>query len=184
MVYQQSPAFWGPVTVFMEDSSSTNWGTLSGWVQHITFIVLLLISCLVVFYTLRPQNARLPCPSLSPWVCSNSCPLSQWCHPTISSSVTPFSSCPQSFPASGSFLLYFYYYYISSTSDRQVLDPRVWGPLFYITLIKRNLRSDRGRKTTLTPGWWWVGIKDWKSQQEPRWKEENSRTVWSKAGWI
>ena len=48
------------------------------------------------------QHARLLCPSLSPRVCSNSCPLSQWCHPTISSSVTVFS-CPQSFPASGSF---------------------------------------------------------------------------------
>ena len=44
-----------------------------------------------------------PCPSLSPRVCSNSCPLSQWCHPTISSSVAHFSSCLQSFPASGSF---------------------------------------------------------------------------------
>ena len=56
--------------------------------------------------TLRPhelQHSRLPCPSLSPWVCSNSCPLSQWCHPTISFSVALFSSCPQSFPASGSF---------------------------------------------------------------------------------
>ena len=41
--------------------------------------------------------------SFALWVCSNSCPLSQWCHPTISSSVVPFSSCPQSFPASGSF---------------------------------------------------------------------------------
>ena len=51
----------------------------------------------------RLQHARLPCPSLSPGVCSNSCPLSQWCHPTISSSVAPFSSCLQSFPASGSF---------------------------------------------------------------------------------
>ena len=51
------------------------------------------------------QHARLPCPSPSPGVCSNSCPLSQWCHPTISSSVIPFSSCPQSFPASGSFLM-------------------------------------------------------------------------------
>ena len=51
----------------------------------------------------RLQHARLPCPSPSPRVCSNSCPLSQWCHPTISSSVTPFSSCPQSFSASGSF---------------------------------------------------------------------------------
>ena len=49
------------------------------------------------------QHARLPCPSLSPKVCSNSCPLSQWCHPTNSSSVSPFSSCPQSFPVSGSF---------------------------------------------------------------------------------
>ena len=49
------------------------------------------------------QHTRLPCPSLSPGACSDSCPLSQWCHPTISSSVVPFSSCPQSFPASGSF---------------------------------------------------------------------------------
>ena len=49
------------------------------------------------------QHTRLPCPSLYPRVCSNSCPLSQWCHPTISSSVAPFSSCPQSFPVSRSF---------------------------------------------------------------------------------
>ena len=49
------------------------------------------------------QHARPPCPSPTPRVYSNSCPLSQWCHPTISSSVVPFSSCPQSFPASGSF---------------------------------------------------------------------------------
>ena len=49
------------------------------------------------------QHARLPCPSTSPRVCSNSCPLSQWCHTTISSSVASFSSRPQSFPASGSF---------------------------------------------------------------------------------
>ena len=49
------------------------------------------------------QHARLPCPSSIPRVYSNSCPLSQWCHPTIPSSVIPFSSCLQSFPASGSF---------------------------------------------------------------------------------
>ena len=56
--------------------------------------------------SLRPhrlQHARLPCPSLSPRVCSNSCPLSQWRHPAISSPVVPFSSCLQSFPASVSF---------------------------------------------------------------------------------
>ena len=46
------------------------------------------------------QHARLPCPSLYPRACSNSCPLSQWYHPTISSSVAPFSSCPQFFPVS------------------------------------------------------------------------------------
>ena len=57
--------------------------------------------------SLRPhrlQHARLPRPSLSPGVCSNSCPLSQWYYPTISSSVTLFSSCLQSLSASGSFL--------------------------------------------------------------------------------
>ena len=49
------------------------------------------------------QHARLPCPSLFPGICSKSCPLSQWYHPTISSSVVPFSSCLQFFPASGFF---------------------------------------------------------------------------------
>ena len=58
------------------------------------------------------QHSRLLCPSLSPGVCSNSCPLSQWCYLTISSSVVPFSSCPQSFPASRSFLM-------NNNSDRQ-----------------------------------------------------------------
>ena len=51
------------------------------------------------------QHTRLPCPSPTPGACSNSCSSSQWCHPTISSSVIPFSSCLQSFPASGSFLI-------------------------------------------------------------------------------
>ena len=50
-----------------------------------------------------PQHTSPPCPSATPGACSNWCPLSQWCHPTISSSVVPFSSCRQSFPASGSF---------------------------------------------------------------------------------
>ena len=50
-----------------------------------------------------PQHTRLPCPSPTPGAYSNSCPLCRWCHPTISSSVVPFSSCLQFFPASGSF---------------------------------------------------------------------------------
>ena len=63
-------------------------------------------SHLVASNSLRPhglQHTRLPCPSPTPRPCSNSCPLSQQCHPTISSSVIPFSSCLQSFPASRSF---------------------------------------------------------------------------------
>ena len=63
-------------------------------------------SCSVISDSLWPhrlQHTRLPCPSPTPRACSNSCPLSWWCHPNISSSVVPFSSCPQSFPASGSF---------------------------------------------------------------------------------
>ena len=51
----------------------------------------------------EPQHARPPCPSLTPGVHPNPCPSSRWCHPAISSSVIPFSSFPQSFPASGSF---------------------------------------------------------------------------------
>ena len=63
-------------------------------------------SCSVMSSSLQShglQHARLPCPSPTPEVCSNSCPSSQWCYPTISLSVVPFSSCLQSFPASGSF---------------------------------------------------------------------------------
>ena len=67
---------------------------------------LLLFSCLILFGSLQPhglQYTRLPSLLPSLGVCSNSCPLSQWCHPTISSSVIPFSSCPQSFQHQGLF---------------------------------------------------------------------------------
>ena len=72
----------------------------------VTDWMLLLFRHQVVSNSLQPQglqHTRLPCPSSFPGVCSNSCPSSQWCHPTITSSIDPFSSCPQSFPASGSF---------------------------------------------------------------------------------
>ena len=67
---------------------------------------MLLFSLSVVSDSLQPhglQHARLSCPSPSPRACSNSCPLSGWCHPTILSYINPFSSCPQSFPASRTF---------------------------------------------------------------------------------
>ena len=69
-------------------------------------VKLLLFSCPVVSGSLQPhglQHARPPCPSPTPEVHSNACPWSRWWHPTISSSVVPFSSCLQFFPASGSF---------------------------------------------------------------------------------
>ena len=69
--------------------------------------IVLLFSHPVISNSLRPhglQHAGLPCPSPTPRAYSNSCPLSRWCHPTLSSSVVPFSSHLQSFPASGSVL--------------------------------------------------------------------------------
>ena len=79
-----------------------------GWIGRLglTYICSVQFSHSVMSICLWPhglQHARLPCPSPTPRACPNSCPLSQWCHPTISSSVIPFSSCLQSFPASESF---------------------------------------------------------------------------------
>ena len=81
----------------------------------------------VVSDSLRPhesQQARPPCPSPTPGGHPDSCPLSQWCHPAILSSVVPFSSCPQSLPASESFpmsQILFFFTYISSGSQHHVL---------------------------------------------------------------
>ena len=103
-------------------SSSAKWGNLL-CLPHRK--LLLLFSHSVLSNSLWPhglQHARLPCPSLSPRACSNSCPLSRWCHPTISSSVAPFS-CLQSFPASGSFPVSWLY----------ALWPKYWSFSFSIS---------------------------------------------------
>ena len=78
------------------------------WMHRMFRQVSLLFGHSVMSDSLQPhgvQHASLPCPPPSPGICSNSCPLSQWCYSTISSSVIPFSSCLHSFPASGSFLM-------------------------------------------------------------------------------
>ena len=78
----------------------------AGRVQIFSLSGLVQFSHSVVSDSLQPprlQHARPPCPSTTPGACSSSCPLSQWCHPTISPSIVPFSSCLKSFPASGSF---------------------------------------------------------------------------------
>ena len=87
--------------------------------------------------SLRPhelQHARLPWPSLSPGGCSKPCPFSQWCHPTIASPVTHFCSCPQSFPASGSFAmsrLYIKWQSIGTSASASILPMNIqdWFPL-------------------------------------------------------
>ena len=82
-------------------------GSIPGWEAKILQIVASVqFSCSVASNSLWPhglQHTRSPCPSPTPGVYSNSCPLCRWCHPAISSSVVPFSSCSHSFPASGSF---------------------------------------------------------------------------------
>ena len=89
-------------------TASSNYSNLApSHLKHffLWLVVMLLFSCQVVSNSLRPhglQHARLSCPSPSPQIFPSSCPLNQWCHPTISSSVTLFF-CLQSFPASGSF---------------------------------------------------------------------------------
>ena len=81
------------------------------------------------------QQARPPCPSPTPGVHSNSCPSSQWCHPAISSSVVPFSSCPQSLPASGSFpVSQFFAWYgqsiaVSALTSVLPMSTQDWSPL-------------------------------------------------------
>ena len=85
----------------------------SAWL--ICFIhVVQLLTCVHLFVT--PGTAELPCPSPSPWVCTNLCRLSWWCHPTISFSIILFSSCPQSLPALGCFPMSWLF-----TSGRQSL---------------------------------------------------------------
>ena len=87
------------------------------------------------------QHARLPCPSLSPRVCSNSCPSSRCCHPTISSSVVPFSSHLQFFPASGCFPMSQFFasggQSIGASTSASVLPTNIqdWFPLGLTGLI-------------------------------------------------
>ena len=97
-----------------------------------------------MFYSLHSQECSmpgLPCPSVSPEACSNTCPLSRWCHPTISSSFIPFSSHPESFPASGSFPMSWFFtsgsQRIGASASASVLPMNIqdWFPLGWTGLI-------------------------------------------------
>ena len=108
--------------------------------------------------TLQPhglQHTRLPCPSLTPGACSNSCPQSQWCHPTISSSAVPFSSHLPSFPATGSFPVSQFFtsgsQSIGASASVSVLPMNIqdWFPLGLTGLI--SLQSKDSQESSPTP---------------------------------
>ena len=90
------------------------------------------------------QNAGPPCPSPTPGVHSNSCPSSQWCHPAISFSVVPFSSCPQSFPVSGSFQISQLFASggqsigLSASTSVSPMNTQDWSPLGYTGWILQS----------------------------------------------
>ena len=96
-----------------------------------------------------PQHPRLPCPSLSPGVSSNSCPLNWWCYPTILSSAIPLSSCLQSFPASGSFPVSQFFasggqsIEVSASASVFPMNIQGWFPLGLTDLlaVQRTLKS-------------------------------------------
>ena len=95
----------------------------------------------------EPQHARPPCPSSTPGVYSDSCPSSWWCHPAISSSVVPFSSCPQSFPASGTFPISQLFVWggqstgVSTSESVLPMNTQDWSPLGWTGWI--SLQSNR-----------------------------------------
>ena len=118
-------------------------------------------SCSVVSYSLwphEPQHARPPCPSPTPGVHPNPYPLSQWCHPTPSSSIVPSSSCPQSFPASGSFPVSQLFASggqnigVSASTSVLPVNPQDWSPFgwtCWISLQSKGLsRVTRPKKIT------------------------------------
>ena len=122
-------------------------GLIPGSVRKV-ILGLLFFSYLVMSNSLWPQglqHARSPCPSLSPRACSNSCPVSQWCQPTISSSVTRFSSCPQSFPESGSFPMTRLFTLggqsigVSASTSVLLMKPHDWSTLGRISLQSKEL---------------------------------------------
>ena len=113
-------------------------------------------SCSVVSDSLRPresQHATPPCPSPTPGVHSNSCPSSRWCHPAISSSVVPFSSCPQPLPASESFPMSQLFAWggqsigVSASASVLPMNTQDWSPLGWTGWISSEKTIALTRRT-------------------------------------
>ena len=133
-------------------SSTFAFDILSGYYSSVQF------SCSVVSDSVWPhesQHARPPCPSPTPGVYSNSCPSSQWCHPDISSSVVPFSSCLQSFPELGSFQMSQPFSSggqsigVSASTSVLPMNTQDWSPLGWTGWI--SLQSRDSQESSPTP---------------------------------
>ena len=138
--------------------------------------------CSDVSRSLQPhwlQHARLPCPSLSPGVCSNSCLLSQWCHPTISSSVSPFFSCLKSFPVTGSFPIRWLFtsgdQSIGASASASVLPMNIqgWFPLVLTGLISLLSKGLSRVFSSMT-----IGKHQFFSTQPSLWSNSDIRTCY------
>ena len=133
-----------PPPVSLIKSHSFYKAKLQSHLIHQNFKISVQFSCSVVSDSLQPhglQHARLPCSSPTSRACSNSYPSSRWRHPTISSSVIPFSSCPQSFSASGSFLMSQFFASggqsigVSASTSVFPMNTQDWSPLGWTVWI-------------------------------------------------
>ena len=152
-------------TVILWECPASIWWTLSFFSLRKSFIIdnwyVYILSCLVQFSSvhfsrsvvsdsLQPhelQHTKAPCPSPTPGVHSDSCPSSQWCHPAISSSVAPFSSCPQSLPASESFPMSQPFTWggrsivVSASASGLPMNTQDWSPLEWTGWISLQSRG-------------------------------------------
>ena len=139
------------------------------------------LSCSVVSDSLWPhglQHARPPCLSSTSRACSNSCPLSQWCHPTTSSSITPFSSSLQSFPASGSFPVSWFFasggQSIGASTSASVIPVNIWdwfplGWTGWISLLSKGLSRVFSNTTVQKHQFFSVQLSFWSNSHIHTW---------------
>ena len=133
---------------------------MNTWWEKRIIVLVQFFSCSIMSDSLwlhGLQHTRPPCPSSTPKVYSNSCPLSLWCHPTISSSVVPFFSCPQSFPASGSFQMSQFFpsggqsIGVSASTPVTPMNTQDWSPLGWTGWISFQSRGEDSQESSPTP---------------------------------
>ena len=142
------------------------------------------VQSLVMSNSLRPhksQHARPPCPSQTPGIYSNSCPLSRWCHPAISSSVVPFSSRPQPLPASGSFPMSQLFTWggqsigVSASASVLPMNTQDWSPLGWtgwISLQSKGFSRVLSNTTVQKHKFFWAQLSSQSNSRSHTWPLE------------